>query len=63
MPGVDKQESLARTVRAGHRTALRVCHAMIIAITVVLPAPVAIFSASRTSSGLASALAAVIRPP
>ena len=34
-----------------------VCQAMSIAMTVVLPAPVASFSASRISSGLASALA------
>jgi hypothetical protein len=34
-----------------------VCQAMSIAITVVLPAPVASFSASRISSGLASLLA------
>ena len=40
------------------RTALTVCHALSIAITVVLPAPVANFSASRINSGLASLLAA-----
>jgi hypothetical protein len=40
------------------RTALSVCQAMIIAIAVVLPAPVAIFSARRISSGFASAFAA-----
>jgi hypothetical protein len=40
------------------RAVLIVCHAMIMAITVVLPAPVASFSASRVSSGLASLLAA-----
>ena len=34
-----------------------VCQAIIIAMTVVLPAPVASFSARRSSSGLASALA------
>ena len=34
-----------------------VCQAMIIAITVVLPAPVASFSASRESPGLAAWLA------
>ena len=38
----------------GCRTALIVCHAIIIAITVVLPAPVAILSAIRDSPGLAS---------
>jgi len=41
----------------GRRTALTVCHAMIMAITVVLPAPVASLSARRISSGLASWLA------
>ena len=41
----------------GWRTALMVCQAMSIAITVVLPAPVASFSARRMSSGLASLLA------
>jgi hypothetical protein len=41
----------------GRRTALMVCHAMSIAMTVVLPAPVASFNASRMSSGLASLLA------
>ena len=41
----------------GRRTALMVCQAMIIAMTVVLPAPVASFSARRISSGLASSLA------
>ena len=42
----------------GRRTALIVCQAMSMAMTVVLPAPVASFSASRISSGLASLLAA-----
>ena len=41
----------------GWRTALMVCQAMSIAMTVVLPAPVASFSARRISSGLASLLA------
>ena len=34
-----------------------VCHAISMAMTVVLPAPVASFSAKRISSGLASLLA------
>ena len=38
------------------RTALMVCHAMSMAMTVVLPAPVASLSARRISSGLASLL-------
>ena len=42
---------------AGRRTALIVCHAMSIAITVVFPAPVASLSARRINSGLASWLA------
>ena len=37
----------------GRLTALTVCQAMSIAITVVLPAPVASFSASRARSGFA----------
>ena len=41
----------------GRRTALTVCQAMSMAMTVVLPAPVASFSARRESSGFASALA------
>ena len=39
------------------RTALTVCQAISIAMTVVLPLPVASFSAMRDSSGLASSLA------
>jgi hypothetical protein len=39
------------------RVALTVCHAINIAITVVFPAPVANLSASRKSSGFASAFA------
>jgi phage terminase large subunit GpA-like protein len=42
----------------GRRTALIVCQAMSMAMTVVLPAPVASFSARRISSGLASRFAA-----
>ena len=42
----------------GRRTALIVCQAISIAMTVVLPAPVASFSASRSSSGLASSVGA-----
>jgi hypothetical protein len=41
----------------GWRIALMTCQAISMAITVVLPAPVANFNASRISSGLASALA------
>jgi len=42
---------------AGRRVALIVCHAIIIAITVVLPSTVASFSATRNNSGLASRFA------
>ncbi len=41
----------------GRRTALIVCHEMSIAITVVLPAPVASFKAKRIRFGFASLLA------
>jgi len=44
----------------GRRTALTVCQAMIIAMTVVFPAPVASFGASRARPGLAPSLAASI---
>ena len=41
----------------GRRIAFTVCQAMSMAMTVVLPAPVASFSAMRESSGFASSLA------
>jgi hypothetical protein len=57
MPGVT-----TRKPREAHfffsRTALSVCQAISIAITVVLPAPVASLSAMRMSSGLEATLAA-----
>ena len=58
----DEQVALAGVFQlnfllVGRRTALTVCQATIIAITVVLPAPVASFNASRTNNGLASLLA------
>ncbi len=43
----------------GRRTALTVCQAISMAMTVVLPAPVASLRARRISSGLASWLASV----
>lgn len=49
-------ERSCRSARRG-RTALMVCQAISIAITIVLPTLVASFSASRLSSGLASLLA------
>src|ERR1700704_967751 len=60
MPGVTIRNAREKRSEPGVRTALSVCQAMIIAMTVVLPAPVAIFKAMRNNSGLASALAASI---
>jgi len=59
MPGVTTRKPRVNRLDDGWRTALIVCQAMIMAITVVLPAPVASLSARRSSSGLASALTAV----
>jgi hypothetical protein len=56
MPGVTIRKPLLKRLLPGARTAFAVCHAMSIAMTVVLPAPVAIFSARRKSSGLDPAL-------
>ena len=55
--GCDDQETARERLLLGRRTALMVCQAMSMAMTVVLPAPVASFSARRMSSGLASWLA------
>jgi hypothetical protein len=50
--GRDDEESASELAAAGvAQTALTVCHAISIAMTVVLPAPVASFNATRTSSG------------
>ena len=57
MPGATTRKPRVKRLLVGCRTALTVCHAIIIAITVVLPAPVAIFRARRVNSGLASRLA------
>ena len=57
-PGVTMRNPRLKRRLPGRRTALTVCQAMTIAITVVLPAPVASFRASRDSPGLAPALAA-----
>ena len=57
MPGATTRKPRVKRLLLGCRTALMVCHAMIMAITVVLPAPVASFRARRDSSGLASLLA------
>ena len=56
-PGATTRKPRVNLLLPGRRTALIVCQAMIIAMTVVLPAPVASFSARRISSGLASLLA------
>ncbi len=57
MPGVTTRKPRVKRLLLGRRTAFTVCQAISIAITVVLPAPVASLSASRLSSGLASAFA------
>jgi hypothetical protein len=53
-PGAHDQEAACEVLAAGRRTALMVCQAISMAMTVVLPAPVASFSAKRINSGLAS---------
>ena len=53
----DQEAAREHACSPGRRTALIVCHAMSMAMTVVLPAPVASFSARRISSGFASRLA------
>ena len=53
-PGVTTRNPLVNLRLLGCRTALMVCQAMTIAMTVVLPAPVASFRAIRSNSGLAS---------
>ena len=57
MPGVVIKKPRVNLVLLGLLTALMVCQAMIIAITVVLPAPVASFSAIRTRSGFTAPFA------
>ena len=59
-PGVTTRNPRVNLRLPGRRTALMVCHAISIAITVVLPAPVASFRASRARPGLACSLAASI---
>ncbi len=58
MPGATIRKARLNWLLAGERTAFSVCQAISIAITVVLPAPVASFSAIRISSGLAPWFAA-----
>ena len=57
MPGATSRKPFAKRREDGFATAFAVCHAISIAMTVVLPAPVAIFIASRRSPGFASSLA------
>jgi hypothetical protein len=56
-PGAQIRKPRVKFLLVGRRTALIVCQAMSMAMTVVLPAPVASFRARRISSGLASLLA------
>jgi len=56
-PGVATRKPRVNRLLPGWRTALIVCQAMIIAMTVVLPAPVASFRARRINSGFAPLLA------
>ena len=56
MPGVTMRKPLLKRLLPDARTAFAVCQAISIAMTVVLPAPVAIFIARRKSSGLDAAL-------
>ena len=57
MPGAMIRKPRLNRLLVGERTALTVCQAISMAMTVVLPLPVAIFIARRISSGLASSLA------
>ncbi len=56
-PGVTTRNPRVNFLLLGRRTALIVCHAISMAMTVVLPAPVASFNASLVNPGLASLLA------
>lgn len=58
IPGVMMRNPREKMLDIGERTAFTVCHAINIAMTVVLPEPVAIFRARRNSSGFASLFAA-----
>ena len=57
MPGATIRKPRVNFLLPGRRTALMVCQAISMAMTVVLPAPVASLSARRINSGLASWLA------
>ena len=56
-PGATIRNPRVNLLLAGRRAKFTVCQAISMAITVVLPAPVANFNASRNNSGFASALA------
>ena len=56
MPGVMMRNALEYFLLPGERTALAVCHAMSVDMTIVFPAPVASLRAMRNNSGLASEL-------
>ena len=60
-PGVTTRKPRVNRRLAGRRTALMVCQAMSMAMTVVLPAPVASLSASRESPRLACSFVALRR--
>ena len=55
MPGATIRKASAKRLELRARAAFRVCQAISIAITVVLPAPVASLKAMRNRSGFASA--------
>ena len=57
MPGVTTKKPRVKRELFGRRTALIVCQAISIAITVVLPAPVASLTARRATPGFASSFA------
>ena len=57
MPGVTTRNPRVNLGLSGCLTAFTVCHAISMAMTVVLPDPVAIFSARRESPGLALSFA------
>ena len=57
MPGVTIRKPRLNRLLVGERTALTVCQAISMAMTVVLPLPVAIFMAMRSSSGFACLVA------
>ena len=59
MPGVMIRKAREKSFES-LRAAFTACQAISMAITVVLPLPVAIFMARRKSSGLASSLALAI---